>query len=397
MRKDQAEGVIPEFTFLSLNGMEMRHPFDMYVRLWEAVSPNKEKLTRPKALAKLQLYFSDSSSLQNKPSSTVTERKRRAVVLLVDEIDYLVTQKQTILYNLFDWPITGYENNSPAQLIVVGISNTLNLPERLHVRLQSRIGNRRCTFNSYSADDSAKILKGKLGIYSDVKVCWCLDYLNKTTLISFSITSFGTKTIFHPDAIRFAARKIASESGDIRKVFQLCKSAAENVFNQLTSGNKSMPNNNVSKIVEVRDVQNAANQMFNSTLHLAVSHASSYQALLFIALAALQRYTGREVGGFLVEEVLTKMESMANSFGSRNYLPCPQYHMILAMMCPLGEAGLLKLTTANGSGNGLCGTNGAETLVSLNMDSYEVLSSLKDTAHYPLAQKFLAQKLFSFK
>lgn len=27
-----------------------------------------------------------------------------ASVLLVDELDYLVTRKQTVLYNLFDWP-----------------------------------------------------------------------------------------------------------------------------------------------------------------------------------------------------------------------------------------------------------------------------------------------------
>jgi len=164
LRKEQAAGSIPEFTFVSLNGMEMRHPFDTYVRLWEAVSPNKEKLNRPKALAKLQLYFSDSSPLKKVSRQQKGDDTRRAVVLLVDEIDYLVTKKESILYNLFDWPMTGYENKSDAQLIVIGISNTLNLPERLHVRLQSRIGKQRCIFNSYSADDSLKIIEGKLGV-----------------------------------------------------------------------------------------------------------------------------------------------------------------------------------------------------------------------------------------
>jgi len=179
LRRDQAEGTIPEFIFVSLNGMEMRHPFDTYVRLWEAVSPNKEKLTRPKALAKLQLYFSDSSPLKTKSSKKATQQKRRAVVLLVDEIDYLVTKKQTILYNLFDWPMTGYENKSDAQLIVIGISNTLNLPERLHVRLQSRIGNTRCIFNSYSWSDSVDILEGKLGVsVSDGEVCYHSHFID---------------------------------------------------------------------------------------------------------------------------------------------------------------------------------------------------------------------------
>jgi len=373
LRKEQAAGSIPEFTFVSLNGMEMRHPFDTYVRLWEAVSPNKEKLNRPKALAKLQLYFSDSSPLKKVSRQQKGDDTRRAVVLLVDEIDYLVTKKESILYNLFDWPMTGYENKSDAQLIVIGISNTLNLPERLHVRLQSRIGKQRCIFNSYSADDSLKIIEGKLGV---------------------SINE--GKTIFHRDAIRFASRKIASESGDIRKVFQLCKSAAENVFNLLVSGKKTLPTNSSCQgVIGVGDIQIAAKEMFNSILHLAVSHATSYQALLFVALASLQRNTGRERGGFAIEEVVTKMESMANSLGSRKYIPCPQYHMVIGMLCPLGEAGILKLSTPNGS-QGICGTNGAGTLVTLNMDAFEVLSSLKDTLHYPLAQKFLGQKLFSF-
>jgi len=163
LHHEQAEGLIPEFTFVRLNGMEMRHPFDIYVRLWEAVSSNKERLDRPKSLARLQLYFSEQAM---RKATTNQERtiNRRAVVLLVDEIDYLVTQKQTILYNLFDWPWTGYEKKSDAQLIVIGISNTLNLPELLHPRLQSRIGKQRCIFKSYSWDEGIHILEGKLNV-----------------------------------------------------------------------------------------------------------------------------------------------------------------------------------------------------------------------------------------
>lgn len=163
MYHEQAEGLIPEFTFVSINGMEMRHPFDIYVRLWEAVSPSKEVLDRPKSLAKLQLYFSESSAKKAGHEDLSRRNNRRAVILLVDEIDYIVTEKQTILYNIFDWPLTGYEKKSDAQLIVIGISNTLNLPERLHPRLVSRIGKERCIFKSYTWSESLTIIEGKLG------------------------------------------------------------------------------------------------------------------------------------------------------------------------------------------------------------------------------------------
>ncbi len=105
------------------------------------------------------------------------------------------------------------------------------------------------------------------------------------------------------------------------------------------SGKTQLPTSGAvgTKVIGVGDVQTAAREMFNSILHLAVSHATPYQALLFVSIAALQRNTGRETGGFTIDEVLMKMESMANSLGSRKYIPCPQYHVILGMLCPLGE------------------------------------------------------------
>lgn len=47
-------------------------------------------------------------------------------VILIDELDALVTSKQTLLYNLFDWPC--HQNS---RLLVISIANTMDLPERL--------------------------------------------------------------------------------------------------------------------------------------------------------------------------------------------------------------------------------------------------------------------------
>jgi origin recognition complex subunit 1 len=181
--QEQAEGKIPSFQFVSVNGMEMRHPFDVYVRLWEAVSNRKAICPAEEALANLELCFGGNP---NKKSDDTVET-RKVVVVMVDEIDYLVTKKQTVLYNLFDWPSRGYSAKSPSQLIVIGISNTLNLPERLHMRLQSRIGRERCMYASYSIGESLNILKGKLGIagtnevsiffYTDVHLVGAYDGL----------------------------------------------------------------------------------------------------------------------------------------------------------------------------------------------------------------------------
>jgi Cdc6-like AAA superfamily ATPase len=57
-------------------------------------------------------------------------------ILVVDELDVLVTRKQTVMYNLFEWPT---RQNSP--LIVIAIANTMDLPERmLSNKVSSRMG-----------------------------------------------------------------------------------------------------------------------------------------------------------------------------------------------------------------------------------------------------------------
>lgn len=165
LRHEQAKGGIPEFQFVSLNGMEMRHPFEAYVKLWEALSgTSKQKRAPGVAAALLERHFTHSNGKGNHDH----DERRPVTVLLLDEIDYLVTKKQTVLYNLFDWPRRTASKESGPRLVVVGISNTLNLPERLKPSVQSRLGGERCDFASYKVDEMVKILKIKIELDSSV-------------------------------------------------------------------------------------------------------------------------------------------------------------------------------------------------------------------------------------
>lgn len=55
--------------------------------------------------------------------------------VLVDELDLLITKNEKVLYNLFEWPA-----RKGSRLIVIGIANTMDLPERLSSRIGSRMG-----------------------------------------------------------------------------------------------------------------------------------------------------------------------------------------------------------------------------------------------------------------
>ncbi len=56
----------------------------------------------------------------------------RMTVVLVDEMDVLITRQQKVLYNLMEWPLRRGSN-----LAVIGIANTMDLPERLLPRIAS--------------------------------------------------------------------------------------------------------------------------------------------------------------------------------------------------------------------------------------------------------------------
>jgi origin recognition complex subunit 1 len=57
-------------------------------------------------------------------------------VVLMDELDQLVTAKQDVIYNFFNWPTL-----ARSRLVVLAVANTMDLPERVMTgRVRSRLG-----------------------------------------------------------------------------------------------------------------------------------------------------------------------------------------------------------------------------------------------------------------
>lgn len=54
----------------------------------------------------------------------------------MDELDQLVTAKQDVVYNFFNWPTI-----ANSKLVVIAVANTMDLPERVMTgRVRSRLG-----------------------------------------------------------------------------------------------------------------------------------------------------------------------------------------------------------------------------------------------------------------
>lgn len=277
-----------------------------------------------------------------------------------------------MLYNLFDWPKRAAEVSSPNRLIVVGISNTLNLVDQLMPSVQSRVGTEKCIFKAYSLNDTTAIIKSK---------------------IQEGSPNFH---FFEDDAVLFAAKKTAALSGDIRKAFQLCRSAAELVtwrFEDNQSRNRARNETGDYPKIRISDVQKASLVSFNMAMVTAVSFSASFEALSLITLAALRRATGREVGGFDVKDILTKMEALANASGDPKYLPAPSFGETIRLLTRLGEMNLVELRTIKSSirtfrqSDG--GSGGAWPMADLAIDEMTLLKGLKNTPHKELANKNL--------
>jgi hypothetical protein len=97
-------------------------------------------------------------------------------------------------------------------------------------------------------------------------------------------------------------------------------------------------------VVRIRDVQNAGRASFNVALVTAVSFATPFQALLLVALASLSRSTGRESGGFGIQEVLTKMHALAGASGCPAYASPPSFGESIHLLNRIGEVSPYRST-----------------------------------------------------
>ncbi|VDP92975.1 unnamed protein product [Echinostoma caproni] len=122
---------------------------------------------------------------------------RGTLVLILDEVDQLVSQSQDILYRIFNWPET-----LKCHIIVIGIANALDLPERLP-KLKSKTHKpAHLTFVPYTRTELADIVTLKLGPPSDLK-----------------------ENSLDPLAIQLCARKISASTGDVRTALDVCRRA----------------------------------------------------------------------------------------------------------------------------------------------------------------------------
>lgn len=250
------EGV-NDFDYLELNCLKLLAPNSAYEKLWEFISGIK--VTPTNAALLLEDHFKNED----------TDANRKPLVVLMDEIDQAFTRSQDVMYNFFNWPTYPH-----SKLIIIAVANTMDLPEKMLTnKISSRIGLRRIQFVGYTFQELEIIIKNRLNMLSEKS---------------------RRKVTIGPDAIGYAARKVASVSGDARRALAICRRAVEVAESSYlaTLEQSSVPEEEQVVTIRIDHINKAINEMVNSPLAQFVSTLSFASKLILVGVLLRSRRMG---------------------------------------------------------------------------------------------------------
>ncbi|KAK7923130.1 cell division control protein 6 [Apiospora marii] len=172
-----------------INCMSIKSSKDLYATLLDLLC-DKTDAAEVDAAATLQKLF-----MPRKKTSDV-------YLIVLDEIDHILTLDLESLYRVFEWSM-----GKSSRLMLVGIANALDLTDRFLPRLKSRnLKPELLPFLPYTALQIKTIITARLK----------------------SLVPEGAPLPFiHPAAIELCSRKVSSQTGDLRKAFEICRRAID--------------------------------------------------------------------------------------------------------------------------------------------------------------------------
>lgn len=197
--KERAEQSGVKYAYI--NCMSIKSSKDLYATLLDAMSSDGAAGTEADAMTTLQDIFIQKKKKKSAP----------AYLVVLDEIDHILTMGLESLYRMFEWSL-----QKSSHLTLIGIANALDLTDRFLPRLKAKnMKPDLLPFLPYTAPQIKNVLITRL----------------KTLLPADAEQSDHTPFI-HPAAIELCSRKVAGQSGDLRKAFEVCRRALDIIENE---------------------------------------------------------------------------------------------------------------------------------------------------------------------
>ncbi|KRX05511.1 P-loop containing nucleoside triphosphate hydrolase [Pseudocohnilembus persalinus] len=288
MRKITDEYGQSGFFFSHLNGMGFNQPENLYQQLLKEMIG----LDTSKAMACniLNMIFTTGKleenileKIENKEQIKMAKQNLKLPkIVLLDELDYLYTNDQNLLYNLFDWP-----HHQKSKLILIGIANTMDFPEKLKHKIASRIGNERVVFQPYKSNQIQSIIQSRIE---------------------------NLESVFEDRALIHIAKKIATSSSDIRRTLNVCRRSVQLAMEIY----QKQEENQELKKVTIENVQQAYKQLYDKPYHKCLKFFSEFHKILLISIALESKIRGNNKA--FLNDTVDRARLMNSNLGN-NYFP----------------------------------------------------------------------------
>jgi origin recognition complex subunit 1 len=299
LKKECEHDGLPPFLYLEINGLHLPKPENAYEAIWKAATGES---VVPRALTPARICKTLASEYEHGDP-----RRRPMILLVLDEMDFLVTGKSVVLYNILEW-----QAFAQSKLIVVGIANTMDLPERLEQKVRSRLGTNRLIFSSYTASQLERIVRQRLA---------------------------KQLSILSADAIQICCKYVAHASGDARQALTLCRRAVEVALERLTHGT-----GDGRAVVTSEDMQTAQAATSVSAPLIRLRDCRKFECVFLIALRMEIKRTDKEDASF--ESVLDRFAVLCNT---HSLTPVPRLRDLLLLCDELSRSGILRQSKTKSS------------------------------------------------
>ena len=230
-----------------INCMSIKSSKDLYLTLFDLVGgePDIAETDVVEALKKMFLPKKEAKNV---------------FVVVLDEIDHILTLDLESLYRIFEWSL-----QKASRLTLVGIANALDLTDRFLPRLKSRnLRPRLLPILPYTASQIKQIIVTRL----------------RALLPKGAATDPNFIPFFHPAAIELCSRKVSTQTGDLRRAFEICRRALDLVESEIRTKYENE--------IKEQDLQlSPSRRALGENLNLATPRAVSMSVALVKSLQSL--------------------------------------------------------------------------------------------------------------
>lgn len=211
-----------------------------------------------------------------------------SAVVVLDEMDCLITRDQQVLFELFNFASAKYSHHLQIKLILIGISNALDLTDKFLPRLKRNgLNPQALQFLPYTCDQIKAVIVSKLRSLNESDE-------DKENLVKESLVSQPSLVpLFHPAAILLCCKKSASITGDLRKAFDLCYKSIEMV--EATIKDTSDLTNNNCPQVTISHVARVCSSSFGDNSLTKLTNLNLLQKAVLCCLFHHQIYQAKDL------------------------------------------------------------------------------------------------------